>query len=139
MSEYDAILFANAAFYAAFTSRDTSAMEKAWAHDKPVSCVHPGRVAITGRDAVMRSWQAIMGNPDSPGISSHGEKVHLHGDLAVVTCVEQLTLGSGRQYLAATNVFARAGALWFLVHHQAGPLQGDPGISAENEPKPALN
>ena len=139
MSQYDAILFANAAFYAAFTARDTSAMEQAWAHDKPVSCVHPGRVAITGRDAVLRSWQAIMRNPESPGISSHMEKVQLHGDLAVVTCVEQLTLPSGRQFLAATNVFVRAGALWFLVHHHAGPFQGDPGISDEKEPKPALN
>lgn len=139
MSEYDAILFANAAFYAAFTARDMSAMEHAWAKDKPVTCLHPGRVAIIGREAVLRSWQAIMGNPDSPGISSHAEKVQLYGDLAVVTCVEQLTLASGRQFLAATNVFARSGALWFLVHHQAGPLQGDPGITPENQPKPALN
>lgn len=126
MSEHDAILFANTAFYAAFTSRDMEAMDAVWAKDKPVSCIHPGRVAIAGRDAVLRTWHAIMGNPESPHISCHTEKVHLHGDTALVTCVEQLVMSSGVQFLGATNVFVRTGSLWVLVHHQAGPAQVDP-------------
>jgi ketosteroid isomerase-like protein len=138
MSEHDAILFANAAFYAAFTARDMAALEKVWAKDKPLSCVHPGRSAITGREAVMRSWRAILDNPEAPRISCHGEKIQVHGDTAVVTCVEQLALASGAQFLMATNVFVRTGSIWAMVHHHAGPVQVDPGsIAAER--KPALN
>lgn len=138
MSEHDAILFANAAFYAAFATRDIDAMENAWAKDRPVSCTHPGRTALIGREAVMRSWHAILGNPESPRISPHAERVHVHGDIALVTCVEQLILPSGAQFLTGTNVFARIGAIWVMVHHQAGAVQIDPGVVV-TEQKPALN
>jgi ketosteroid isomerase-like protein len=138
MSEHDAILFANAAFYAAFATRDMGAMENAWAKDRPITCTHPGRTALIGRDAVMRSWQAILGNPETPRISSHAEKVHVHDDVAVVTCIEHLPLPSGPQFLTATNVFVRVGAIWLMIHHHAGTVQVDPEI-VETPQKPALN
>jgi ketosteroid isomerase-like protein len=138
MSEHDAILFANTAFYAAFTAHDLAAMDKVWAKDRPVCCVHPGRTALTTRDAVMRSWEAILGNPATPAMSCHAEKVHPHGDIAIVTCVEHLDLPSGPQFLMSSNTYARVGAIWLMVHHHAGPVQVDPSI-AEPAPKPALN
>lgn len=138
MSEHDAILFANAAFYAAFSTHDARAMEKVWAADKPVSCIHPGRTAITGRDAVMRSWQAILGNPEVVRITPHAEKVHVQGDIAFVTCVEQVVIASGPQFLVATNIFVKAGAIWTMVHHHAGPAEVDPRL-VQNPQKPALN
>ncbi len=138
MSEHDAILFANAAFYAAFSSHDAEAMERAWSVDRPVSCIHPGRPAISGREAVMRSWQAILGNPEVLRISPHAEKVHVEGDVAVVTCVEQVVIAAGPQYLAATNVFVRTGAIWTMVHHHASPAEVDPRLVQPGQ-KPALN
>lgn len=138
MSEHDAILFANSAFYAAFSAHDVHAMEKVWAADKAVSCIHPGRTAITGRDAVLRSWQAILGNPEVVRITPYAEKVHVQGDLAFVTCVEQVVIASGPQYLAATNIFVRKGAIWTMVHHQAGPAEVDPRL-VETAQKPPLN
>ncbi len=138
MSEHDAILFANTAFYAAFSARDAGAMDEVWAKDKAVSCIHPGRVAIVGRDAVLRSWQAIMGNPESPRITCHAEKVQVRGDVALVMCVEKLVMASRVEFLAATNVFVRAGSLWAMVHHQAGPAQVDPRV-AEPARKAPLN
>ncbi len=138
MSEHDAILFANAAFYAAFSTHDARAMEKVWAAGKPVSCIHPGRTAITGRDAVMRSWQAILGNPEVVRITPHAEKVHVRGDIAFVTCVEQVVVASRPQFLAATNIFVRTGAIWAMVHHHAGPAEVDPGMIQAPQ-KPALN
>lgn len=138
MSEHDAILFANAAFYAAFTARDMAALEEVWAKDRPLSCVHPGRTAITGGEAVMRSWRAILENPQAPKISCHGEKIQVHGDTALVTCIEQLAMASGAQFLMATNVFVRTGSIWAMVHHQAGSVQIDPG-SIVAERKPAIN
>jgi hypothetical protein len=46
-----------------------------------------------------------------------------------VICVEHLDGGD----LIATNVFAREGTLWKLVHHQAGPT---PRLEAEAPPGP---
>ncbi|MCA0201508.1 MAG: nuclear transport factor 2 family protein [Proteobacteria bacterium] len=138
MSEHDAILFANAAFYAAFSTHDARAMENVWAADKLVSCIHPGRTAITGREAVMRSWQAILGNPEVVRITPHAEKVHVQGDIAIVTCVEQVVIASGPQFLVATNIFVKTGAIWTMVHHHAGPAEVDPRL-VQNPQKPALN
>ncbi len=136
MSEHDAILFANAAFYAAFATRDVTAMETVWAKDAPISCIHPGRPALSGRAAVMRSWSAILGNPEVLTISSHGETVQLLGDVALVTCIEQIRIGAGAQFLAATNVFVRSGSVWLMVHHQAGGAQIDPATLKTEEKGP---
>jgi ketosteroid isomerase-like protein len=136
MSEHDAILFANAAFYAAFSTCDVATMENVWAKDRAVSCIHPGRPALTGRAAVMRSWSAILGNPEPLRISSHAETVQVLGDVALVTCVEKVRFGSGTQFLAATNVFVRAGSVWLMVHHQAGGAQIDPASLKTEEKGP---
>jgi ketosteroid isomerase-like protein len=123
MSERDAILFANSAFYIAFSARDISAMGNVWAADRPVSCIHPGWATLYGREAVLKSWQSILRNPNAPNVKVHNEHVDVMGDTAIVTCVEDL---NGRQFLAATNIFTRAGSAWRLVHHQAGPANIDP-------------
>ncbi|MDX2145298.1 MAG: nuclear transport factor 2 family protein [Rhodospirillaceae bacterium] len=123
MSERDAILFANSAFYTAFNMRDAAAMEEVWAKDKPVSCAHPGWAILYGRDDVMKSWRGILKNPNAPKIHCHNERVENLGDVAIVTCIEDL---NGRQFLAATNIFARHGSAWHLIHHHAGPANVDP-------------
>lgn len=132
MSERDAVLFAHTAFYLAFSTRDTEAMDKVWSTTHPVSCIHPGWPILYGRDEVLKSWHGILRNPNAPKIKVHNERVDMHGDTAIVTCVEDL----GReQFLAASNIFVRDGSSWFLVHHQAGPAAVDPGAlePAEDE------
>jgi hypothetical protein len=42
MPEQAAVLFANDAFYIAFTTRDPNAMNDIWARSVPATCVHPG-------------------------------------------------------------------------------------------------
>ncbi len=64
------LLFANDAFYRAFTSRDYAAMEGLWARAHPVMCLHPGWPALFGREDVLGSWQRILGNPQAPSISA---------------------------------------------------------------------
>lgn len=123
MSERDAVLFAHAAFYLAFATRDAAAMDALWAKSRPVSCIHPGWDILHGRHDVLRSWHGILQNPKAPKIKVHNERVDIHGDAAVVTCIEDI---GGSQYLAATNVFVRDGSSWLLVHHQAGPANVDP-------------
>ena len=120
--EQDAVLFANEAFYRAFAARDLAAMEDLWARDCPVACIHPGWGPLFGRDAVMQSWRGILGNPDSPAVACHAPRAFVYGTTAFVTCFESLSGG----FLIATNVFVRAGAVWKLVHHQAGPTGAHP-------------
>jgi len=124
--DHDAVLFANEAFYRAFAARDLAAMEEVWARHCPVACIHPGWAPLHGRQAVMRSWQGILGNPQSPPVACHGARATVFGESAMVVCFEGVPGG----FLVATNLFVRQGAVWKLVHHQAGPTSGLP----EDEP-----
>ncbi len=117
MSDAEPVLFANEAFYYAFAGGDAAAMDEVWARDVPVACIHPGWNVLTGRDAVMESWRSILGSDGRPAIRSQGARASLYGDVAFVTCYENI----GQGYLAATNVFVREDGAWKMVHHHAGP------------------
>ena len=117
-TDSDAVLAANLEFYRAFTTRDIAAMEALWAKVAPVACIHPGWPPLTERDAVIESWQGILGNPASPRIVCYDERVQLHGDVALVICEEELGGGT----LIASNLFVREDGGWRLAHHQAGQL-----------------
>ncbi|MEJ2131981.1 MAG: nuclear transport factor 2 family protein, partial [Gammaproteobacteria bacterium] len=62
------VLFANDAFYLAFRERDLNAMERLWARNSPVVCIHPGWNPLTSRQEIMASWEAILTNPEAPRI-----------------------------------------------------------------------
>lgn len=116
MPEQAAVLFANDAFYIAFTTRDPDAMNDIWARSVPVTCVHPGWNVVVGRDGVMDSWRAILANPKSPQIACRQATAHVLGDVAYVVCFETIETS----HLVATNVFVREDGAWRMVHHQAG-------------------
>ena len=140
MSEQDAVLFANAAFYAAFAGRDADAMEQVWAKDKTATCVHPGWPPLSGRSKVLASWRSILSGSKPPRITCRQEHAVVHGDCAVVTCIEVIKDEQGAaQYLAATNVFVRTGHIWTMVHHQAGPANVDPKTLEDDAERPKLN
>jgi hypothetical protein len=118
MTDSDAVLAANLEFYRAFGARDLVAMEALWAHQAPVTCIHPGWPALSDRDAVMQSWRGILANPDAPKIACYDERVMLYGDAALVVCEEELDSGT----LVASNLFVREDGAWRIAHHQAGQL-----------------
>lgn len=113
------VLAANAAFYAAFAAGDIDAMNAIWSRDPAVTCIHPGYDVLHGRAAVMASWRSILGGEDNPIVATDA-RAHVNGDSAYVTCLEGLR--GDPASLVATNVFARDGGEWKMVHHQAGPL-----------------
>ncbi len=117
MSDTQAILFANDAFYRAFADGDLAAMDAVWSREAPVVCIHPGWDRISGREDVMESWRSILEGANRPAIQIHGAKAFLYGDTAIVICYESLDQG----FLVATNVFVREDGAWRMVHHQAGP------------------
>jgi ketosteroid isomerase-like protein len=141
VSDRNAVLFANTAFYAAFAGRDLSAMENVWAKDQPISCSHPGWQPLTGRAEVMASWRSILDSHDAPEIVAKAARAAIYGDCAVVTCIEQIGDDEDEtEFLTATNIFVRAGSVWMMVHHQAGPLSIDPHtLEEDEEERPAMN
>jgi ketosteroid isomerase-like protein len=118
MSDVDAVIAANAAFYAAFASGDFAALAGLWADEDTISCIHPGWPAIIGRAAVVGSWRDILKNPTRPQIVCADPQAIVEGDQARVLCLE-LVEGTP---LAATNHFKRIKGSWRLVHHQSSPI-----------------
>ena len=112
------VLAQNRAFYAAFRQRDLDSMDELWAQRVSVACVHPGWQPIRGREQVMASWRAILGQSSVPQIRCADASAHVMGQTAFVLCEE--LLGEGR--LVATNIFVREDDSWRLCHHQAGPM-----------------
>ena len=117
-----ALLFSNEAFYVAFAAGDADQMGEIWARDFSVSCIHPWREPIMGRENVMRSWMGILAN--SPHVTHHSPKVFGRGDMGYVICYEQI----GHVPLLATNVFLLEDGKWKITHHQAGPTEASPPI-----------
>lgn len=117
-----AVLAANAAFYEAFEQRDLDAMSDAWEHSDRVACVHPGWAILRGWAAVSASWFALFDGPQRLQFIVTGEQVEVLGDVAWVTCNENLLDTGATQAVAATNVFVRTDRGWSLVHHHGSPV-----------------
>ena len=116
MSEREAVLFANEAFYHVFADGDLDEMDKLWAREAPVACIHPGWPALAERTRVMESWAAILTGPERPQIVCHSPEVFIHGAVACVVCYEKIE----SNFLVATNIFVQEAGGWMMVHHQAG-------------------
>jgi hypothetical protein len=115
------VLAANESFYTAFSQGDRARMSSLWATRATVSCAHPGMHILLGREAVLKSWNAILRAPPEVPLLCFSPRVQFLGDAAVVTCYEGA--GPGPAHLAATNVFVLEAGEWKMVHHHAGPLQ----------------
>lgn len=127
MSEKEAVLFANEAFYSAFAARDMAQMQAVWAEKADIACIHPGWPAVFGRDEVLESWRQIMANEDQYSIECIEPRAIVNGNSAIVICFEKLPDG----WLVATNSFVREGRTWRLVLHQAGPVMEVPKLQSE--------
>ena len=115
-------LFANEAFYLAFAEGDFPAMEQIWSQRDALVCIHPGWSALLEREAILASWQAILGNAQQPKITHYGARAVSMGNCVAVICYEELP-GS---VLAATNVFVEEGGRPRMVAHQSGPCSSPP-------------
>jgi len=122
MSEYQTILFSNAAFYAAFTGRDMVAMAEVWAKRVEVCVIHPGWAPIYGREGVLESWRGILEASQSPEIWERSPRVLINGAVGTVVCYEEIR----ENFLIATNLFVKQSGRWRMFHHHAAPTNARP-------------
>lgn len=132
MTDHDALVFANEAFYAAFREGDAASMEQLWATDTAVSCIHPGWNALFGREEVLRSWRGILRGGSRPNIVCHDPRPQIVGKVGMVVCFEQI----GADFLVATNLFTQQSSshIWQLIHHQSGPAAAPPDVTSSDPP-----
>ena len=134
MSDRDAVLEANAAFYAAFGRLDLKRMEEVWLRAPYIKCVHPGWGLLVGWGPVMESWERIFSGTLEMRCTLTGVQAEVCGDLAWVVLTENIDSRHRDRkveaHVQATNLFERRNRRWFLVHHQGSPIFG-PVAAAE--------
>jgi ketosteroid isomerase-like protein len=135
-ADVDAVTEANAELYAAVEAADLDRLGKIWADDAlapSVVCVHPGWPRLRGRDEVLRSWAVIMANTAYIQFFLTEVEVDIDGDVAVLTCSENILTSVGEDddsassrlaggKVVATNVFRRTENGWRLWLHHGSPV-----------------
>ncbi len=120
------VLAANQAFYQALQSMHLGQMEAVWLHEDWVRCLHPGWDLITGWDDLQESWANIFRSTGQMHVEIGRTLVHVQGDVAWVSCIENVTSafegGFSTAMVESTNIFVRRGSKWFMVHHHTTPL-----------------
>jgi ketosteroid isomerase-like protein len=134
-----AVEAANEALYAALEAGDLDAMTDVWVSGADADdvqgavCVHPGWPLLSGRAAVLRSYALIMANTDYIQFFLTDVTVEIHGDVALVTCTENILSGgeAGEDgepgpllggKVVATNLFRRTSDGWRLWSHHGSPV-----------------
>lgn len=121
-----AVLETNQAFYRAFEKKDLEAMEAVWSHGTGTICIHPGRTALKGWEAIRNSWATIFRNTRYLEIDTEITHIEINGSLAYVVLVESVLQAHGRQSLKArslaTNVFECMAGRWYMIHHHGSPI-----------------
>jgi len=119
---------ANQDFYAAFESLDIARMDRIWAHQEYVTCVHPGWTLRVGWPAVRDSWVLIFNNTFSMKFDLTEIQIQVAGDLAWVICTENITSQQGEatveSRVLATNLYEKTGERWLIIHHHGSPVVG---------------
>ena len=120
------VTLANEAFYRAFESLDIGEMDKVWAHQEYVTCIHPGWSMRVGWPMVRDSWVVIFNNVFSMGFSLTELQVQVAGDVAWVICTENIssrhTDNTQDSRVVATNLYERMDEGWKIIHHHGSLL-----------------
>jgi ketosteroid isomerase-like protein len=146
-TDTEAVEAANTAFYEAMERGDFEEISELWLDDgaTPISCVHPGWPVLSGRGEVLRSYALIMANTEYIQFFLTDLQVSLAGDVAVVTCTENILSGGPAedgaelgplvgQLVVATNVFRRTFEGWRIWSHHGSPVLTETDEEEDEEP-----
>ncbi|MGI9553815.1 MAG: nuclear transport factor 2 family protein [Thermodesulfobacteriota bacterium] len=127
--ENSKILKINDLFYKALGTRNVRLMKEVWANDEKVGCVHPGWTVLRSWSAIMQSWENVFDPSDQVDINLTDIKINIKGDLAWVTCVQEMVYIKrdpvSYNLSQSTNIFEKTDDEWKLVVHHASPIPLD--------------
>src|SRR2546426_8208335 len=119
---------ANGEFYEAFESLDIMRMDRVWAQQEYVTCVHPGWTLRVGWPAVRDSWVLIFNNTFSMKFNLTEIQIQVAGDVGWVICTENITSRQGEAVVegrgAAPQLFAKVWGPWRMIYHDWRPGMG---------------
>jgi len=152
-AEQAAVAAANETFYQAVEDGDLDTVRALWIdgeHSATAHCVHPGQPAVHGRSQVLMSWAVVMSRLSYLQFFITDVRVVVSGDVAVVTCAENVltdlprgeaedvgaVAGFAGGRAEATNVFRRtADGRWLLFAHHSSPVFPSSGSDPADEPE----
>ncbi|MCB1754995.1 MAG: nuclear transport factor 2 family protein [Gammaproteobacteria bacterium] len=126
-SQKESTVFATAseceiAFYRAFAECNPGGMKAVWHSDKPV-CIHPGATPLVGLEAILASWNGILGNSLPPDLRIKTIKRMDLGSVQIHIVEEQVNPDTGTapvsNILLATNVYLLTEQGWKMTEHHA--------------------
>ncbi|MGH7772067.1 MAG: nuclear transport factor 2 family protein [Candidatus Binatia bacterium] len=130
VTEEKEIFEVNGVFYHAFESLDIRNMEKVWANESYIQCIHPGWGRLRGWEPVMESWRRIFENTQEIRFLLTEVRVEVQDSLAWVTLYENITSRLGDEVVTgvvlATNIFEKRPGGWFIIHHHGSSVALSP-------------
>ena len=130
LTDEEEVLTANRTFYVALHSLDLALMSQVWLHEDWVKCLHPEWDLMVGWDEVRGTWQEIFHSTEQMLVSISRPLVHVTGDVAWISCLENVTTANQNDFssalVEATNIFQRRQGRWLMVHHHTTPLAQPP-------------
>lgn len=127
-ADEQAVMAANAAFYAALSARDATALAKIYAHEDFVMLVNPsGKLRGPGWSAVEPWTKGIAQYYAQLEVKPSDVHVHVNGNVAWVVDTERvnakLTNGEPQNFtLTTTNIYEKIGGSWLMTQHQPTPV-----------------
>ena len=125
-SDYEEVIKVNERFYNALGTRDLEMMDTVWVKDSRAGCVHPGWIMLRGWQAIRQSWENVFDPRDRVDIVLSGISVEIKGDIAWLTCIQELTYINRdpitMNMSQSTNIFERRDSSWLMVLHHASPI-----------------
>ena len=118
------VVEANLNFYFALESLDLELMENVWLMDTTACCIHPNGERLSGWDTIRANWERLFQSTTFMRVDIAEVSVEVHGNVAWVTCLENITTSAGDQMhrarAYATNIFTfEEDSGWMLVVHHA--------------------
>ncbi len=126
LSDKEAVLETNQAFYQAFSQRNLQKMSQVWWQGSTSLCVHPGGKVFIGWDEIRPTWESIFRNTDFLEIDLEIIKIEIDQAVAYVVVGETVLQSSqGKKFKGqsiGTNIFHKMAQKWYLVSHHGSPI-----------------
>lgn len=132
----DDVRAANEDFYTAFEARDLERMRDLWERSERAVCTHPGWGVLRGWERIETSFRALFESAEGLQFILTDVQVEVEGDVAWVTCDENLWGAGVSGTVAAMNVFIRdpMDGAWRMVAHHGSPVSRSAPDLEEDRP-----